>query len=136
MVRDIACVKCNTNLGWLNEFFREKAEQCKEGTYSLLHCSIILKDEHSQKVNERWVDRDLLDSATDSDITDSDPDEDLDAYGDEQPNAFNIGRYEAMEFLNTNRNLPMFRRLHIRQFGAGAAAPPPSAAAPAPAQAE
>ena len=63
-------------------------------------------------------------------------DEDLDAYGDEQPNAFNIGRYEAMEFLNTNRNLPMFRRLHIRQFGAGAAAPPPSAAAPAPAQAE
>ena len=123
-----------------------------------MHCSIILKDEHSQKVNERWVDRDLLDSATDSDITDSDPgeilfclnflffkksqmqlsfsDEDLDAYGDEQPNAFNIGRYEAMEFLNTNRNLPMFRRLHIRQFGAGAAAPPPSAAAPAPAQAE
>jgi len=129
MVRDIACVKCNTNLGWLNEFYRDKAEQYKEGTYSLLHCSIILKDENSQKVNERWVDRDLLDGSdvTDSDITDSDPDEDM----EEQPNAFNIGRYEAIEFLNTNRNLPMFRRLHIRQFGAGGAAPPPPAAAPA-----
>ena len=50
---------------------------------------------------------------------------------EEQPNAFNIGRYEAIEFLNTNRNLPMFRRLHIRQFGAGGAAPPPPSAAPA-----
>jgi len=121
MVRDIACVKCNTNLGWLNEFYRDKEEQSKEGTYSLLQCSIILKDEHSQKI-ERWFERNLLDSsATDSDLTDSDQDEELDNYGGEQPNAFNIGRYDAIEFLNTNRNLPMFRRLHFRQANARSA---------------
>ena len=74
-------------MGWLNEFYRDKEEvgiilnflilknkfqQSKEGTYSLLQCSIILKDEHSQKI-ERWFERNLLDSsATDSDLTDSD----------------------------------------------------------------
>jgi len=117
MVRDIACVKCNTNLGWLNEFYRDSSQIQREGLFSLLQNSIKLKDEDSQKL-ERWVEQNVgpmyndLESS-DSDATDfaeSDTD-DLENYGGAQPNAGNIGQYQRIQFLNSNRNL--FRRVNL-----------------------